>query len=88
MCVSKRLKRRRFKRMRGRSLLSPFHGPRILPKTSETLDTFASEQTSRLVAMDRATPNNERLTGSLIDLEQRERHDGDGECLGQMLNLS
>lgn len=38
--------------------------------------------------MDRAIPNNERLTDSLIDLEQRERHDGDGERLGQMLNLS
>ena len=38
-------------------------------------DSFASEQASRLVAMDAATRDTERLAKSLTDLERRERQD-------------
>ena len=38
-------------------------------------DAFASEQASRLVAMDGATRNTEHLLQSLTELQQRERQD-------------
>lgn len=47
-------------------------------------DSFASEQASRLVAMDGATRNTETMLGSLLDLERRERQ---GEITRQVLEL-
>jgi len=47
-------------------------------------DSFASEQAARLVAMDGATHNTERLARELKDLEQRERQ---GEITRQVLEL-
>ena len=47
-------------------------------------DSFASEQASRLVAMDGATRNTERMLQSLVDLERRERQ---GEITRQVLEL-
>ncbi len=38
-------------------------------------DSFASEQASRLLAMDGATRNTERMVKALLDLERRERQD-------------
>jgi F-type H+-transporting ATPase subunit gamma len=38
-------------------------------------DSFASEQASRLTAMDGATHNSERMLQQLLDLERRERQD-------------
>ena len=47
-------------------------------------DSFASEQASRLVAMDGATRNTEKMLESLLDLERRERQ---GEITRQVLEL-
>jgi F-type H+-transporting ATPase subunit gamma len=47
-------------------------------------DSFASEQASRLVAMDGATRNTEKMLEALQDLEQRERQ---GEITRQILEL-
>jgi F-type H+-transporting ATPase subunit gamma len=47
-------------------------------------DSFASEQASRLVAMDGATRNAERMQQSLLELERRERQD---EITRQVLEL-
>ncbi len=47
-------------------------------------DSFASEQASRLTAMDGATHNSERMLQSLLDLERRERQD---EITRQVLEL-
>jgi F-type H+-transporting ATPase subunit gamma len=47
-------------------------------------DSFASEQAARLIAMDSATRNTERLLESLLDLERRERQ---GEITRQVLEL-
>jgi F-type H+-transporting ATPase subunit gamma len=47
-------------------------------------DSFASEQAARLLAMDGATRNTDRLLQELIDLEQRERQ---GEITRQVLEL-
>ncbi|MBI3862870.1 MAG: F0F1 ATP synthase subunit gamma [Planctomycetia bacterium] len=47
-------------------------------------DSFASEQAARLVAMDGATRNTERLLKELKELEQRERQ---GEITRQVLEL-
>ncbi len=47
-------------------------------------DSFASEQASRLVAMDGATRNTEKTLESLIDLERRERQ---GEITRAVLEL-
>ncbi|HWB14368.1 MAG TPA: FoF1 ATP synthase subunit gamma [Pirellulales bacterium] len=47
-------------------------------------ESYASEQASRLVAMDGATRNTERMAQSLAALEQRERQD---EVTRQMLEL-
>jgi F-type H+-transporting ATPase subunit gamma len=47
-------------------------------------DSFASEQASRLVAMDAATRNAERRQQMLLELERRERQD---EITRQMLEL-
>jgi len=47
-------------------------------------DSFASEQASRLLAMDGATRNTERMLGELLDLERRERQ---GEITRQILEL-
>ncbi|HZT80689.1 MAG TPA: FoF1 ATP synthase subunit gamma [Gemmataceae bacterium] len=47
-------------------------------------DSFASEQASRLVAMDGATRNTEKLLETLLDLERRERQ---GEITRQVLEL-
>jgi F-type H+-transporting ATPase subunit gamma len=47
-------------------------------------DSYASEQASRLVAMDNATRNTERILKSLTDLERRERQ---GQITRQVLEL-
>lgn len=47
-------------------------------------DSFASEQASRLVAMDGATRNTERMLEALLNLERRERQD---EITHQVLEL-
>jgi F-type H+-transporting ATPase subunit gamma len=47
-------------------------------------DSFAGEQASRLVAMDGATRNTERMLESLLDLERRERQ---GQVTRQVLEL-
>jgi F-type H+-transporting ATPase subunit gamma len=47
-------------------------------------DSFASEQASRLIAMDGATRNTERILTSLTDLERRERQ---GDITRQVLEL-
>ncbi len=47
-------------------------------------DSFASEQAARLVAMDGATRNTERLLVELTELQQRERQ---GEITTQVLEL-
>jgi F-type H+-transporting ATPase subunit gamma len=47
-------------------------------------DSFASEQAARLLAMDAATRNTERMLQSLLDLERRERQ---GEITRQVLEL-
>jgi F-type H+-transporting ATPase subunit gamma len=47
-------------------------------------DSFASEQASRLVAMDGATRNAERMQQTLLELERRERQD---EITRQVLEL-
>jgi F-type H+-transporting ATPase subunit gamma len=47
-------------------------------------DSFASEQASRLTAMDGATRNTEKMLDALIDLERRERQ---GEITRQVLEL-
>jgi F-type H+-transporting ATPase subunit gamma len=47
-------------------------------------DSFASEQASRLIAMDGATRNTERMLQSLLDLERRERQE---EITRQVLEL-
>lgn len=47
-------------------------------------DSFASEQASRLVAMDGATRNTERMLDALLNLERRERQ---GEITRQVLEL-
>lgn len=47
-------------------------------------DSFASEQAARLVAMDGATRNTEKLSQELLELEQRERQ---GEITRQVLEL-
>jgi F-type H+-transporting ATPase subunit gamma len=47
-------------------------------------DSFASEQAARLLAMDGATRNTERMLKSLLDLERRERQ---GEITRQVLEL-
>jgi F-type H+-transporting ATPase subunit gamma len=47
-------------------------------------DSFASEQASRLLAMDGATRNTERMVNHLLDLERRERQ---WEITRQVLEL-
>ena len=47
-------------------------------------DSFASEQASRLTAMDGATRNTEKMLQSILDLERRERQ---GEITRQVLEL-
>ena len=47
-------------------------------------DSFASEQASRLIAMDGATRNTEKMLQSLMDLERRERQE---EITRQVLEL-
>jgi F-type H+-transporting ATPase subunit gamma len=47
-------------------------------------ESYASEQASRLIAMDAATRNTQRLFESLVDLERRERQ---GEITRQVLEL-
>jgi F-type H+-transporting ATPase subunit gamma len=47
-------------------------------------DSYASEQASRLIAMDGATRNTEKMLSSLLDLERRERQ---GEITRQVLEL-
>jgi F-type H+-transporting ATPase subunit gamma len=47
-------------------------------------DSFASEQASRLVAMDAATRNTEHLLESLLNLDRRERH---GQITREVLEL-
>lgn len=47
-------------------------------------DSYASEQASRLVAMDGATRNTEKMLKSLFDLERRERQ---GQITRQVLEL-
>ena len=47
-------------------------------------DSHASEQASRLLAMDGATRNTEKMLKSLFDLERRERQ---GEITRQVLEL-
>ena len=47
-------------------------------------DSFASEQASRLTAMDGATRNTEKMLNSILDLERRERQ---GEITRQVLEL-
>ncbi len=47
-------------------------------------DSYASEQASRLIAMDGATRNTEKMLHSLTDLERRERQ---GEITRQVLEL-
>ena len=48
------------------------------------VESFASEQASRLVAMDASTRNTERMLETLQDLERRERQ---GEITAQVLEL-
>ena len=48
------------------------------------VESYTSEQASRLIAMDAATRNTERLLESLVDLECRERQ---GEITRQVLEL-
>jgi F-type H+-transporting ATPase subunit gamma len=48
------------------------------------VESFASEQASRLVAMDSSTRNTERMLEALRDLERRERQ---GEITAQVLEL-
>jgi F-type H+-transporting ATPase subunit gamma len=48
-------------------------------------DSFASEQASRLTAMDGATRNTEKMLQSILDLERRERQ---GEITRQVLELT
>jgi F-type H+-transporting ATPase subunit gamma len=48
------------------------------------VESFASEQASRLVAMDSSTRNTERMLETLKDLERRERQ---GEITAQVLEL-
>jgi F-type H+-transporting ATPase subunit gamma len=48
------------------------------------VESYASEQASRLLAMDGATHNTERIGKALLDLERRERQ---GEITRQMLEL-
>jgi F0F1-type ATP synthase gamma subunit len=48
------------------------------------VESFASEQASRLVAMDTSTRNTERMLETLRDLERRERQ---GEITAQVLEL-
>jgi F-type H+-transporting ATPase subunit gamma len=48
-------------------------------------DSYAGEQVGRLVAMDGATRNTERVVDELIDLERRERQQ---EITRQMLELT
>jgi F-type H+-transporting ATPase subunit gamma len=48
-------------------------------------ESYASEQASRLVAMDGATRNTSRMVGELTDLERRERQN---EITRQMLELA
>ena len=47
-------------------------------------DSFAGEQASRLVAMDGATRNTEKMLAGLLDLERRERQ---GQVTKQVLEL-
>jgi F-type H+-transporting ATPase subunit gamma len=47
-------------------------------------ESFASEQASRLVAMDAATRNTDRIAEALMELEQRERQ---GDITRQVLEL-
>jgi F-type H+-transporting ATPase subunit gamma len=47
-------------------------------------DSYASEQASRLVAMDGATRNTEKMLNALLDLERRERQ---GQITQQVLEL-
>ncbi len=47
-------------------------------------DSFASEQASRLVAMDGATRNTEKMLNALLDLERRERQ---GKITREVLEL-
>jgi F-type H+-transporting ATPase subunit gamma len=47
-------------------------------------DSYASEQASRLVAMDGATRNTEKMFNALLDLERRERQ---GQITRQVLEL-
>ena len=47
-------------------------------------ESYTSEQASRLIAMDAATRNTQRLFESLVDLERRERQD---EITRQVLEL-
>ena len=47
-------------------------------------DSYASEQASRLVAMDGATRNTEKMLDTLRDLERRERQ---GQITRQVLEL-
>ena len=47
-------------------------------------ESFASEQASRLVAMDASTRNTERMLETLRDLERRERQ---GEITAHVLEL-
>jgi len=47
-------------------------------------DSYASEQASRLVAMDGATRNTEKMVNELLDLERRERQ---GEITRQVLEM-
>ena len=47
-------------------------------------ESFASEQASRLVAMDSSTRNTEQMLETLIDLERRERQ---GEITREVLEL-
>jgi F-type H+-transporting ATPase subunit gamma len=47
-------------------------------------ESYASEQASRLIAMDGATHNTERIGKALLDLERRERQ---GEITRQVLEL-
>jgi F-type H+-transporting ATPase subunit gamma len=47
-------------------------------------DSYASEQASRLVAMDGATRNTEKMLDALLDLERRERQ---GQITRQVLEL-
>jgi len=47
-------------------------------------DSFAGEQAARLVAMDGATRNTERMLRALLDLERRERQ---GQITRQVLEL-